>query len=313
MKGQEVNIPTVSVIMNCLNCAKYLREAVDSVFAQTYTNWEIIFWDNASTDNSAKIAKSYDKRLRYFRSSKTVSLGKARNWALKEAKGKYIAFLDCDDIWLPQKLEKQISLLESTPKAGLVYSNSIFFDQKTGKERLLYKSKNQPTGNVFRMLLSHYFLSLETVIIRKKALDNLTEWFDERFNLVEEADLFIRISHDWDVIYIHEPLAKWRIHEDSWTSKKIGLFATELEMMLNKYEKIYDHFFHDYKKEINKVKARAAYRKAQEMWMKGDRLAVRRIIKPWIKEEPRFLIVYFLSFLSYDQYNNIINYIKNYV
>ena len=114
-------MPTVSVIMNCFNGEKYLREAIDSVYAQTYKNWEIIFWDNASTDNSAEIAKSYDEKLRYFRGEKTVPLYAARNLALKQAKGKYIAFLDCDDYWLPQKLERQVEIFESDKKIGLVY------------------------------------------------------------------------------------------------------------------------------------------------------------------------------------------------
>ena len=95
--------PLVSIIMNCYNSDRFLNEAIDSVYSQTYQNWEIIFWDNASTDTSAIIAKSYDERVKYHFESKTTSLGKARNLAVKKASGKYIAFLDCDDLWLPQK------------------------------------------------------------------------------------------------------------------------------------------------------------------------------------------------------------------
>ncbi|MEK7079138.1 MAG: glycosyltransferase, partial [Patescibacteria group bacterium] len=68
------SVPKVSIIMNCFNGSKYLRESIDSVYAQTYRNWEIIFWDNASTDNSAEIAKNYDSRLRYFRSERNYPL-----------------------------------------------------------------------------------------------------------------------------------------------------------------------------------------------------------------------------------------------
>jgi glycosyltransferase involved in cell wall biosynthesis len=90
----------------------YLREAIDSVYAQTYKDWEIIFWDNASSDNSGEIAKSYDSRLKYFRGNKTNPLYAVRNCALKKASGKYIAFLDCDDIWLPKKLYLQMAAFE---------------------------------------------------------------------------------------------------------------------------------------------------------------------------------------------------------
>jgi len=97
-----MNKPRVSVIMNCLNGEKYLREAIESAYAQTYKNWEIIFWDNASTDKSAEIAKSFDEKIRYFRSDENYCVGKVRNLALAQAKGEFIAFLDCDDTWLPE-------------------------------------------------------------------------------------------------------------------------------------------------------------------------------------------------------------------
>ena len=101
----ESKKPLVSIIINCYNGEKYLREAIDSIYSQTYVNWEIIFWDNCSTDRSAEIAKSFDHRLRYYCTVDTTPLGAARNLAIKKTKGKYIAFLDCDDLYLPEKLE----------------------------------------------------------------------------------------------------------------------------------------------------------------------------------------------------------------
>ena len=117
------NTPLVSVMMNCYNGELYLREAIDSVYAQTYENWEIILFDNASTDNSAAIATSYDSRLKYFRNDRTVNLGSARNMALEKCKGEYVAILDCDDVWFIQKLEKQMDLFKDDPKIAVVYSN----------------------------------------------------------------------------------------------------------------------------------------------------------------------------------------------
>ena len=118
----ENSLPEVSVIMNCYNCSKYLKEAIDSVYAQTYQDWEIVFWDNASSDNSAEIAKRYNNKLKYFHAEITIPLGQARNRAIEKAKGKYIAFLDCDDVWLPEKLEKQVKVFCKNPKAMLVLS-----------------------------------------------------------------------------------------------------------------------------------------------------------------------------------------------
>ena len=101
--------PETSIIMNCHNGEKYLSEAIKSVFSQTYKNWELIFWDNGSTDKSKKIFKNFkDNRLRYFYKHKKVSLYESRNSACKKARGDYIAFLDVDDIWFSKKLEWQI-------------------------------------------------------------------------------------------------------------------------------------------------------------------------------------------------------------
>ena len=94
--------PLISIIINCFNGERFLREAIDSVIAQTYSNWELIFWDNQSTDSTANIVRSYhDDRIRYFYAPEHTSLGEARNLALEKANGVYIGFLDSDDKWLP--------------------------------------------------------------------------------------------------------------------------------------------------------------------------------------------------------------------
>ena len=137
MSGRHNNQPLVSVIMNCFNGEKYLRDAIDSVILQTYRNWEIIFWDNQSNDKSAKIFKDYkDGRLKYYLAASHIEiLYKARNYALKKANGEFIAFLDVDDWWLPEKLEKQIPLFDD-PEVGLVYGNVWCFLKKQIKKNL---------------------------------------------------------------------------------------------------------------------------------------------------------------------------------
>ena len=107
-KGSEMSsVVMVSVIMNCLNGRSFLSSSVQSVLEQTYTNWELIFWDNGSSDGSSDHPILNDSRIRKFATTQTVSLGEARNRALNEASGDWIAFLDVDDQWFPQKLEEQ--------------------------------------------------------------------------------------------------------------------------------------------------------------------------------------------------------------
>lgn len=303
--SHSTNPPLVSVIMNCLNCAKYLREAIDSVFAQTYTDWEIIFWDNASTDNSAEIAKSYGEKVRYFRSKETVPLGKARNWAIEKARGKYIAFLDCDDVWLPQKLEKQIPLFEKNPRLGLVFCDTIFFNNK-GVSYHLYGRKKPPRGKIFRKLLKRNFIHLETSVIRRDVLDNLNEWFDERFNMIEELDLFLRIAYNWEVDYVQEALAKWRFHSESWTWRARELFGQEWGLLLEKYRNLYDDFDVKYQKEIDKIETKVILGKALKEWKKNNKQKVRKILISHLTRSPKVFALYLLSVLPYKKYMKLL-------
>lgn len=224
--------PLVSIVMNCLNSERYLRPAIDSVYGQTYPNWEIIFWDNASTDGSAAIAQSYtDGRLRYFCGEQTVPLGHARNLAVAACRGEFIAFLDCDDLWLPEKLERQIPLFLADEHIGLVYSDSWFFNE-AGRRRRLFSGRRPYRGYQFGSLLNDYLVSLETAMVRRSALTRLAKIFDERFNVIEEYDLFIRISLAWKVDFVPEVLAMWRIHGESWTWRTPDAFVEEMEVML---------------------------------------------------------------------------------
>jgi glycosyltransferase involved in cell wall biosynthesis len=113
-------MPAVSVIMNVRNGASTLREALDSVMAQTFSDWELIVWDDCSSDDSAKIVAQYsDPRIRYFFSSELTSLGRARNHAIRQAQGVWVAFLDQDDLWLPRKLEMQLALADDATGISL--------------------------------------------------------------------------------------------------------------------------------------------------------------------------------------------------
>ena len=147
--------PLVSVVINCYNGERFLKEAIDSVYAQSYQNWEIIFWDNGSTDNSALIAKSYDERLKYFLSKETTSLGIARNMAMKKTNGKYITFLDCDDLHLPEKIAIQLEVMKKNDTV-LSYGSWIEINA-AGSEIKKHKIKSQ-NSNVFEQLLYKYIV-----------------------------------------------------------------------------------------------------------------------------------------------------------
>lgn len=294
--------------MNCLNGAEYLRASIESVYAQTFKDWEIVFWDNASTDRSSDIALGFDRRLRFFRSPETVPLGRARNMAMKEARGELIAFLDCDDLWLPEKLEKQVPLFDKNPGTGFVFSDTFFFNHR-GEERRLYSGSRPPRGKVFVKLLTDYFLSMETVVIRRRALDGLSEWFDERFEVNEEADLFIRIAYGWEADCVDEPLAKWRVHAGSLTWKKKERFAVESQMMLDKYVGLFPGLEKDSAGEVESMRRRIMKQRFMNAWERGDP-GGRAMLKPLFGKDPKALALYMASFLPYRAAEPFIGYYR---
>ncbi len=230
--------PLISIIMNCKNGDRYLEDSLKSIINQTYENWELIFVDNSSTDNSKKIFnRYYDKRFKYFFIENQVNLGSARQIALKNCRGEFVSFLDTDDIWLNKKLEKQIKYFEDQ-KTGMVISNTIFFSSK--KEKIFYY-KAPPTGKVFFNLLKQYFISLETLICRKACLDKISFQFDKEYSMISDMDLTLRLSLISELSYCPEVLSKWRVHDESDTWNKKNLFFLEKLNLIEKLSLIGNH------------------------------------------------------------------------
>lgn len=231
-------MPLVSIIMNCHNCSKYLPQALDSVYRQTLKDHEIIFWDNKSTDNSAEIALEYGEPLRYFRGDSFVTLGAARNMAIEKAGGQYIAFLDCDDMWLPEKLEKQVELLDSNRELGLVYSDSYIINHNGDIRKKTHFHNLKPfRGNVFDELFLYNFIPLLTAIVREEVFNRVGA-FDPEYEIAEEYDLWLRIAECYPIDFVEQPLAKFRIHDESTSSINRELAFNEshqlIEYWLNK-------------------------------------------------------------------------------
>lgn len=244
----SVSTPRVSVIVNCYNGERYLKDAINSVYIQTYQNWEIIFWDNASSDGSGEIAQGYDERLKYFRGEHTIPLGAARNKALEKATGELIAFLDCDDLWLSDKLDIQVPLFDDR-NIGFVYSDAIYFTD-TGKKYPLYGHRKYPSGRIFPQLLQCYFLCMGTVVLRRAVLDGMSEWFDNGFNLSEEADLFMRIAYEHECSYVGKPLMMYRLHQNMLSVTMKNQYPCELELLLEKITLLHPEISSLYPNEI---------------------------------------------------------------
>ena len=286
--------------MNCLNCEKYLREAIDSVFAQTYEEWEIIFWeDKASKDNSERIARSYGNKLRYFRSDVSLPLYGSRNLALQKARGKYIAILDCDDLWLPTKLEEQIPLLERDDEIGLVYSDAFLFNER-GKEKRQFEITKPYRGDVFSELLLTDFINTQTVVIRREAFDSKGELFDGRLIQAGDYDAYLKIGYKWKMDYVDKPLARYRIHRSS-KSQRDGrkLVSAELDLMIENLGKTVYGLEDKYPKGLNAVRRLRDIQSSLLDWENGDKKKARKRIRVYTRDGFAYFILYFLMYLPY--------------
>lgn len=226
----------VSVIINCHNGSEYLRECLDSVINQSLKDFEIIFFDNMSDDDSSSIASEYSD-VKLFRSSNFVTLGQARNMALKEATGEYVAFIDCDDIWDSHKLELQANELDNNPEIGLVLTNYIRLNMNSNKSFVVYKKTKRKTL-MFDELVSKYHFCLSSFMIRKTALIGLDHLFDERFRYAEEFELFSRIAYGWGTIFLPQPLVTYRIHKKMNTLALQERVPEEYGLILNNLRKM---------------------------------------------------------------------------
>jgi len=233
----------VSVIVNCYNGEIFLREAIDSIINQTYQNWELIFWDNKSSDMSKSIVKSYkDNRIKYFLATKHTKLYQARKAALNKCNGRFISFLDVDDWWAPEKLSQQIKLFNN-PKVGLVYSNYWMVNEINNTKKIAYNSE-LPTGKILSNLLNNYNIGMLTIVIRKSAALELDHIFDTNYHIIGDYDLAIRMADKFEFECIQKPLAFCRWHGNNEQIHQLNKHINELEdwsKKIKSYKTIYNN------------------------------------------------------------------------
>lgn len=291
----------VSVIMNCYNGEEFLREALDSVIAQDYKNWEIIFWDNCSTDKSAEILKSYnDSRIRYFRGNKHVLLGEARNYAIEKAGGDFIAFLDVDDVWMPNKLSVQMKILNEFPEAGLIYSNYIAFSEEA--ETVINKKYNDEIVDV-KYLIKHYDVGVSSVIIRADiALKNDIK-FNINYNLIEEFDYFIRYLCFAKAYYVSQILMRLRKHENN-TTKVYTRWHFELNDFINDVKRKNDTY-PGLKTYLYNIKLKSVTFEIFYWLNKNNNLLALKTIFLNVYLSPKLFLYVIRVFIGVDRYNKI--------
>ena len=289
--------PLVSVLMNCFNGAKYVREAIDSVLAQTYSNWEIIFWDNKSTDASAEICRSYgDPRIKYFLAPQHTNLGEARALAYRMVTGDLVAILDTDDIWEPEKLERQVPLFDD-PTIGIAISDVIFFTD-SGKSQRRFVNGAPPQGMVFEALLDSYFVPVETVMLRRTAIDSLAQSFDPNLSHISDFDLVVRLAKDWKLAYRDEVLAHWRVHPSSGSWAEPERFFNEKLLFIKKMDDD-PVFATGWRGSRRRFLERTMTSEAMTKLGSGEVDTCRKMLQPYRWTHWRAFVVFALSFLPF--------------
>jgi len=226
--------PAVSVILPTYNRVKYLRPAVESVFAQTLSDWELIIADDGSEGETADYLESLANLpgVKLLRLPHTGNPGAVRNAALRAARGEYVAFLDSDDLWLPRKLELQLALQRSSKGRRWSYtavrridkSGEIMPSEAT-QRRILYE------GAIFEQLLTFEVGVGAPSVMAERSLIDEVGGFDENQLYYEEYDLWLRLSLVSEVGLIDEPVVRIRSHDEHYSADRVRVYKARFRLL----------------------------------------------------------------------------------
>jgi glycosyltransferase involved in cell wall biosynthesis len=242
------NKPLISIITCFFNAEMFFEETIKSVFAQTYDYWELILIDDGSIDNSTQIALHYAKKnsdkVKYLEHQGHQNFGQSasRNLGIQNARGNFIAFLDADDIWLPQKLEKEINIFAVQPEAGMVYSSTLTWFSWTGNPKDIERDwirtlECQPDTLVRPPTLLKHCLQRKalppcpsSVMIRRELIEEVGGFEESIQRMFEDQVLFAKIGLKAPIFFISCVLVKYRQHSNSICAvvEKAGQYGTEL-------------------------------------------------------------------------------------
>lgn len=221
----------VTIIVPTYNREPFLKEAIDSVLAQDYGSWELIIVDDGSTDNSKAVIESYlqDSRIEYHYQD-NAGQSSARNKAMAMARGEYIAFLDSDNKWFPNRLSLGVAVLDQMPNVAVAYGDIVIIDEhgnETSRDNM-----RRHSGRVVDRLLMDNFVSMNTTLTRKIAIDTIGN-VNASIRRADDYDLWLRLSGQFNFHYIPEFMAYYRVMDDQISSNKDGRFISNEAIIRN--------------------------------------------------------------------------------
>ena len=226
--------PLVSVVIPVYNGSTYVRDAIESVLAQTYPSVQIIAVNDGSTDDSLEVLRLYEDKITII-DQVNQGVSAARNAGINAAKGKYIAFLDQDDWWESEKLEKQIPLFLSDEKVALVHTAVAHYDESTGKYVVplnpLHRLEQLPDANYETLLMGNPIYN-SSAVVRSDILQEVGCFrLEIEGNACQDYDLWLRIAPKYNIVFLPEKLATYRLHSAQGIWDRRQMLTEEIKVL----------------------------------------------------------------------------------
>jgi glycosyltransferase involved in cell wall biosynthesis len=222
--------PCVSIVMAAKNYARFLPQAVESVLAQTFTDWELLIIDDGSTDATPAVVRPFlaDSRIRYTRSDR-LGQSRAKNLGISLSRGEFVAFLDADDAWEPSKLEKQLALFQDRPEVGVVYSRRSLMDE-SGQALPQSRPAMPPRGRILEQMFVQNHVCFSSAVVRRIVFSHVGA-FDPEWDLAIDYDLWLRVARHYEFDFVDEELVRYRTGHGNLSKKLADRVETALAIM----------------------------------------------------------------------------------
>jgi glycosyltransferase involved in cell wall biosynthesis len=216
--------------MAAKNYARFLPEAIESVRAQTFTDWELLIIDDGSSDHTPAAVRPFlaDSRIRYFQSD-TLGQPRAKNLGIGLSRGPLVAFLDADDAWEPTKLEKQLAVFATKPEVGVAFCKRSLMDESGNS--IAHKSEvKPPRGMTFAQMFTQNFICFSSVVVKREVFSHVGR-FDPLWDLAIDYDLWLRVTKSYPADFVDEELVRYRTGHGNLSKKLRDRVDTAMSIM----------------------------------------------------------------------------------
>ena len=242
-----MNHPKVSVIIPTYNRADLLPRTIESVLNQTFRNFELIVVDDGSTDNTREVVKKFeekDLRVKYIWQENSGGPARPMNVGLKISQGEYIAFLEDDDEWLPEKLQRQLEVFQNSKKEnlGFVGCNVLIVNKERKTTKIYNMSEHDDEKLLEKLLIGFFFFNFSMLVIKREVIDKIG-FLDEKLELAVDQDICLRIAQKHNFNFVPTPLIKYHIHGENISRiSSYNKQLTEWLYMVSKHKDLYKRY-----------------------------------------------------------------------